>query len=227
MREYLEFLFACLLIPFVLGNQEDFETVVFTAAGTGQTSSSTYGTGLDPVLAYINVPVDVLYTDSGYVYIVESGGDCVRYYSTSQNILMNFAGVCSPSSTAYAGDDGDATAANLHLPSGITDDTKGNIYIADRLHDRIRVVDTTGIITTFAGNGRTLNNGDGGVASSASIADPVGVFFNNGKLYVCSFNYNQVRYIDASGIIYTLAGKSLSFSIYFIIFCFCRKFDFW
>ena len=53
----------------------------------------------------------------------------------------------------FAGDGGPATKAMLKNPSGLAFDSKGNMYISDMGNNRIRKVDTKGIITTFAGTG--------------------------------------------------------------------------
>ena len=50
------------------------------------------------------------------------------------------------------------------------------MYIADTNHDIIRKVTvSTGIITTFAGNGAIVVSGDGGAATSAALNNPVAV----------------------------------------------------
>ena len=53
----------------------------------------------------------------------------------------------------FSGDGGPATGAELNQPFSVTADAAGNIYIQDTGNNRIRKVDTTGTITTFAGNG--------------------------------------------------------------------------
>jgi DNA-binding beta-propeller fold protein YncE len=75
----------------------------------------------------------------------------------------------------YLGDGGSATAAQLLEPRMVTFDQAGNMYIADEQNHRIRWVDTSGIIRTFAGTGVSGFSGDGGVATAARIAGPRGV----------------------------------------------------
>ena len=48
---------------------------------------------------------------------------------------------------------------------GVALDTAGNIYISDLYNNRLRKVDTSGVITTVAGNGNAAFGGDGGPAA--------------------------------------------------------------
>jgi hypothetical protein len=70
------------------------------------------------------------------------------------------------------GDGGPATSAQLRNPADVTLSSTGEVYIADTWSDRIRMVFTNGTITTFTGNGVLAYSGDGGPATSASIAHP-------------------------------------------------------
>ena len=53
----------------------------------------------------------------------------------------------------FGGDGGPATEAKLNAPAGLAFDAAGNLYIADQGNDRVRRVDTEGVITTVAGGG--------------------------------------------------------------------------
>ena len=70
------------------------------------------------------------------------------------------------------GDGGAATAAQLPYPSGVALDGAGNLYIADRDNQRIRKVDSAGMITTVAGDGTLGYGGDGGAAVAAQLNHP-------------------------------------------------------
>ena len=122
------------------------------------------------------------------------------------------------------GDGQPATQADLYMPSSIAVDGAGNLYIADRLHNRIRMVCASatsatiqgmictgaGIISTIAGNGNPSYTGDGGAAASATLDDPGAVALDGaGNLYIADSGNNAIRVITAAtGVINTIAGNS-------------------
>jgi sugar lactone lactonase YvrE len=108
----------------------------------------------------------------------------------------------------YSGDGIPATQANLNLPTGIALDSAGNLYIADWENERIRKVDTNGIISTVAGNGVPGFSGDGGPATAAEVSLPNDVATDaKGNLYISDFLNYRVRVVNPSGTIQTYAGS--------------------
>jgi hypothetical protein len=108
---------------------------------------------------------------------------------------------------AFSGDGGPATAAEIKLPGGLTSDASGNVYISDWGNARIRKINTSGIISTIAGNGTPGHSGDGGLATAATINGPGQIFVTAaGNIYFSEAQNNIIRKIDASGIISTIAG---------------------
>jgi sugar lactone lactonase YvrE len=116
-----------------------------------------------------------------------------------------------------------ATKSELYIPSSVTMDGAGNLYIADTFHNRIRMVcgasntatingvtcPGAGIILTIAGDGTVGSDGDGGLAAKASLTQPSGVALDGaGNLYIADTGNNKVREITAAtGIINTVAGN--------------------
>lgn len=113
---------------------------------------------------------------------------------------------------AYTGDTsstvtGYATSASLNEPRGLAVDSSGNVYIADSGNNRIRMVNTSGLISTVAGDGTAGYSGDSGPATSAEINSPYGVAVDSsGNLYIAERSGNRVRKVNSSGTITTVAG---------------------
>jgi hypothetical protein len=72
------------------------------------------------------------------------------------------------------GDGGPATAAQLDLPEALLH-RDGEVFIADTVNDRVRKIDTAGVITTIAGTGSAGFSGDGGPATAAQLGKPRGL----------------------------------------------------
>ncbi len=108
----------------------------------------------------------------------------------------------------FFGDGGPATAANFESPTGVAVDAAGNIYIADLYNQRIRMVNTNGIISTIAGGAAFGYAGDGGMATDAELYDPMGIAVDKvGNLYIADYSNNEIRKVNTSGIITTIAGN--------------------
>jgi uncharacterized protein (TIGR03437 family) len=110
--------------------------------------------------------------------------------------------------SSFIGDGGPATAAQIGTIKGMAVDAKGNLYLSDTDNNRVRKVDTAGVITTFAGNGTAGFSGDGGQAASAEIQWPYGLAVDSkGNVYIADFGNNRVRMVSPAGIITTVAGN--------------------
>jgi sugar lactone lactonase YvrE len=105
-----------------------------------------------------------------------------------------------------------AVKSTIYGPSGICFDPKGNLFIADTLHHRIRRVESrTGRITTVAGNGTDKYSGDNGRAAKAGLDYPVAVVSDAlSNLYVADYSIGRVRKVTPDGTIRTIAGRSES-----------------
>ena len=96
----------------------------------------------------------------------------------SNGIIYTVAGT---GTSAYSGDGGVATAANVKTPYGVAVDASGDLYIADYGNYCVRKVDTNGIIETVSGIGSAAFSGDGGAASGAGLNRPAGLAFRFGR----------------------------------------------
>lgn len=125
-------------------------------------------------------------------------------------IITTFAGIGT--NDEFAGDDGQATAAELNNPYSIAIDSAGNVLIADQVNHRIRKVATSGIITTIAGTGTGSYSGDDAAATDGTLYAPCGVLVDTaGDVYIADTYNHVVRKITTStGKISTVAGTNIS-----------------
>jgi hypothetical protein len=166
------------------------------------------GDGGQAINASLNYPSQVVfghYSANNYFYIADAVNNAVRLVTASTGgVISTIAG---NGTAGLSGDGGPATDAMLNGPTGIVRDPAGNIYIADQSNNKIRMVNTAGIISTFAGNGSAAYSGDGGQATSASLNHPSGVAIDgNGYIYISDAGNNCIRRVDGTGIINTYAG---------------------
>ena|GEM_PF-293943 len=163
--------------------------VITTFAGTGQPGFS--GDGGAAVSARLNLPYGVAVNAAGDVYVADRTNNRIRLITSANGIINTIAG-----GGASFGDGGPATAAQLSAPLGVAVDLNGNVYVADYGNNRIRkLIAATGAIETVAGGGTAL--GDGGLATSAKLVNPIGVATDpSGNLYIADTGNNRIRFVD-------------------------------
>ena len=108
-------------------------------------------------------------------------------------VVPSISTVAGNGSYGYSGDNSAATSAGLSNPLGVAVDSAGNIYIADYSNNRIRKVDTSGNISTVAGNGTPGYSGDGGAATSAELYYPFGVAVDSAREYLHRGHQQQLH----------------------------------
>ena len=107
----------------------------------------------------------------------------------------------------FAGDGSPATEARFTYPWNAAADNDGNIYIADRDNNRIRIIKRNGVISTFAGNGATGYSGNAGPAVSASLNKPKGVgVMPDGSVLIADTENHCIRRVTKDGTINVFAG---------------------
>lgn len=92
-------------------------------------------------------------------------------------------------------------------PAAVAIDAVGNIYFAEWSTGRVRKIDRSGQVSTFAGSGLTGDSGDGGPATSARFGRIEGLAVDNaGNIYIADADKNRIRRVGPSGTIVTIAG---------------------
>jgi len=167
--------------------------VVTTVAGNG--SGNTDGTGTS---ALFSSPRGVT-TDGTNLYVADSGNHRIRKIVISSGVVTTLAGNGSGNT------DGTGTAALFNSPEGITTDGT-NLYIADTSNHRIRkIVISSGVVTTLAGNGSGSTNGTG---TAALFNTPTGITTDGINLYVVDVVNHRIRKIVIStAVVTTFAGN--------------------
>jgi len=176
-----------------------YNGTISTVAGYGVGGFS--GDGGPAIYAKIFGVHDIAIDHHGNLYLADAVNNRIRKVTTD-GIINTIAGTGTP---GYNGDGIAATAAQLNSPYGIAVDDTGNVFFADSKNRRVRRIDTAGIITTIAGTGVKGFSGDGGLADTSRLHNPLAITFDKeGILYFS--DSTRIRRIDASGIITTIAG---------------------
>jgi streptogramin lyase len=133
-----------------------------------------------------------------------NGGNSMVVRVDPSSEVTTVAGTGEP---GFSGDGGPATEAQLNGVQDLAFDRDGNLYIADEFNNRVRKVDPSGVITTFAGTGKRGFSGDGGLAVEAQVPGPSGVAVDTaGNVYIAEAGNGRIRMVDPAGIIETVAG---------------------
>lgn len=178
---------------------------ITTFAGMCGSMGAYGGDTLPATQANLNQPFNLALDFSGRnLYITEPGNHVVRKVNLNTNIISTAAGTGSMCAGVSAcGDGGKATLAQLDAPHGLAVDKADNLYIGDQGNHCIRKVNTSGVISTIAGDryhyiGVTgnVNEGDGGQAHSSFLGSPDALALDGGgNLYIADNGDQVIRKI--------------------------------
>jgi RHS repeat-associated protein len=175
--------------------------VITTVAGTGVGGHD--GDGGPATQAQLHYPYGVALGPDGSLYFADAANHRIRRVGLD-GVITTVAGSGTSGGT---GDGGLAVEARLSFPRGIALGPDGNLYIADGYNHRIRRVGLDGVITTVAGSVVPGYGGDGGPATQARLALPLGVAIGlDGSLYIADGGNHCIRRVGADGVITTVAG---------------------
>ena len=170
---------SCFVLLIAFMTTTAYGQTITTVAGNGTAGYT--GDGGNALLAQLNGPFGVAADAAGNLFIADRLNNRIRKVDAA-GVMTTIAGT---ETGGYNGDSIAATTAQLYNPTGVATDAAGNLYIADKSNNRIRKVATSGIITTIAGTGANGNTGDGGPATTATLANPYGLAVDGaGNVYI-------------------------------------------
>jgi sugar lactone lactonase YvrE len=145
------------------------------------------GDGGPASVAKFHYPTGICFDRAGNMFIADNWNNVVRKINTA-GIVTTVAG---SGTSGFGGDSGLATSAYLHRPLSVTLDTSGNLFVSDQSNSVIRMVSTSGIITSVVGRGGASGySGDLGRPDTARLSFPRGIAFDRvGRLYIADGNY--------------------------------------
>ena len=207
------------VISEVVTDGTNTDGTIYPMAGTGTAGYL----DSDGPHAQFDSPLGLTVDSAGTVYVADELNYAIRKITTaivSGHAKYNVSSLVGSyyRFSGFYGDGGPAASAELNYPRSVTFDTAGNLYIADSYNQRIRRIDTSGIINTVVGNGVAgyygdgLSSagfgGDGGTATFAYLNSPYQTAVDaGGNIYIADRGNNRVRKIAVNGVISTIAGN--------------------
>ena len=165
--------------------------IITTIAGTGVPGFS--GDGGPATSAQLKAPYQVSFDQAGNIYIPDVGNNRIRKIDAA-GIITTVAG---NGTVGSSGDGGPAVNAEFYGAWQVIFDNSGNMYIADAANNRVRKVNTTGIISDYAGTGVYGYSGDGGPATAAEMTNISGIALDNGgNLYIADEQNYVIRKVN-------------------------------
>lgn len=172
--------------------------VVTTLAGRVWNSGADDGKG---GMARFNWPCGAAQDRAGNLYVADAGNHTIRKVA-SDGTVTTLAGSAGTSGSA----DGTAAKARFSSPSGVSLDSRGNVYVADRGNHTVRKITPSGAVTTVAGSAEKSGRADGGGAV-ARFNSPTGVAVDMlDNVYVADTGNHVILRIIPGGEVTTLAG---------------------
>ena len=176
-----------------------------SAASVGPSAPAT--SSWEPTGLGFDADGNLLVTDciGGHLYRVDPSGAASQIAGTG----------VSTTSGGLSGEEVPATEADLHCPADATADVANNILVVDHANNRIRLIESGGMIRTIIGSGPIGTGsddgnlaGDGGQALAATLQEPWGIVFDDdGNLFIADRDNHAIRKVDPTGVITTVAGS--------------------
>lgn len=185
----------------------DADGTITTVAGIGAAGYA--GDGRPAREANLNLPTGLAIGFNDTLFIADTGNNVIRQLGADGAIHT----VAGTGEAGYRGDAGSAVDAVLHAPGGLAFDGEGNLYVADTLNQRVRLIDVNGQIQTVAGTGVAGYLGDGRPAILAQLnlatnpLEGIGqglAVDSQGDVFIADALNHLVRRLDLDGVISTV-----------------------
>ena len=200
------------VVKFHIESDRTFQVRFFYRDDKGRPAEYTFSYALS---MGIDSRGDVFVAADGFIYQGSYTHPAGRYLPEGHFYTSRvFAGT---GVVGHSGNGGLATEAQIDpIHSGLAIDGDGNVFFSETLY--IRKVDRlTGITSNFAGNGlrgRVGNEGDGGLATDASIYYTDIAFDRNNNLYLSQYFDGIIRKISANNnVIEKLVGEGVNYPV--------------
>jgi hypothetical protein len=175
--------------------------VITTLAGTGTQGFS--GDNGPATAAALDTPTGIAVAPDGRIFLADTHNQRIRVIATD-GTLTTFAGTGTP---GYSGDNGPATSAALDSPRGLIVTSAGALLFADSNNQRIRMVNSSGTISTLAGTGTQGASTDASASTTVSLDTPRGIALSTfgSPVFADALNH-LVREQLTNGTLYLPAG---------------------
>ncbi|MBM3768560.1 MAG: hypothetical protein FJW32_24530 [Acidobacteria bacterium] len=176
----------------------DTRGVLSVVAGNG--FSGYAGEGFAATQSQLDQPTGVAFDTQGNLLIADFGN--LRIFRVDR------AGIMTTLAGGGSNDRDGATAPSAQIqPWALAVDSRGIVYFAERDLNRVRQIDTNGVIRTVAGTGQEGFSPDGVAATQAKLANPIGIAVDSaGLLYIADSYNHRIRRVRANGTLETFAG---------------------
>ena len=173
---------------------------ISTFAGNGARGFS--GDGGPATSASLNHPVALALDSTGALLVCDEGNERIRRVSAGQ--ISTIAGTGRKASRATAALQPPLSLTSLPESPRLSD---GRIFIADTANQRVRLVSSAGVISTYAGTGVPGTPAKTAPRRRRSSSGPSSLALDAAnELYIADEDNHRLRRIAADGTITTVAG---------------------